>query len=220
MHARQNGSFGLTTLRTRHARVSRGRVCFEFVGKAGVRHSISLDDPRLARVVRRCQDLPGQELFQYVDDEGATQRVCSDEVNEYLREIAGMDVTAKDFRTWAGTVLAVRAMRALGPRTRVSDRKQAIVQAIDAVASVLRNTRAVCRNSYVHPVVIDAYLDQRLFTEPALRVASDEGAVMRLIEDALARATRLPHVARSRSARRRVPLPSRPAPRRSSAAAA
>ena len=136
------------------------RVRFRFRGKSGRQHEVGLRDRRLAAVVRRCQDLPGQELFQYVGDDGESHDVASDDVNAYLREIAGSDVTAKDFRTWAGTVLAYRALRALaagrratGPHARTSSRPSA------SPPDRLGNTPAVARKSYVHPAVLEAYLD-------------------------------------------------------------
>jgi DNA topoisomerase-1 len=162
-YARLNRSFGLTTLRDRHARVEGSRIRFRFRGKSGRTHEVGLRDRRLATVVRRCQDLPGQELFQYVDDEGQVRDVTSDDVNAYLAEAAGDRFTAKDFRTWAGTVLAYRALRALGPATggSAADRK-AVVEAMRRTADRLGNTPAVARGSYVHPAVLEAYLDGSL----------------------------------------------------------
>jgi DNA topoisomerase I len=156
-YARDNNSFGLTTLRDRHVQV-RGRVVkFNFRGKSGVRRSITVTDKRLARIVKNCRDLPGQELFQYLDDEGRTCDVGSADVNAYVKEISGQDFTAKDFRTWAGTVLACTALREMESSGRRATRN--VVKAIDAVAGLLGNTRAVCRKSYVHPAIIDAYVD-------------------------------------------------------------
>jgi DNA topoisomerase-1 len=158
-YVKQNQSFGLTTLRGRHVQVTRGTLRFQFRGKSHVRHSVKVTDRRLARVVKQCRDLPGQELFQYVDDTGAVQRVDSGDINDYVREVAGDDFTAKDFRTWSGTVLAVTALREFEPaRTRAETDKN-VLRAIEAVAGVLGNTRAVCRKSYVHPGVIDCYAD-------------------------------------------------------------
>jgi DNA topoisomerase I len=160
-YAKSNRSFGLTTLQDRHVNVRGATVRFEFRGKSGVRHTVNVNDTRLARIVRNCRDLPGQELFQYVDDNGARRKVGSGDVNEYLKEIAGQDFTAKDFRTWAGTVLACAALRELQADTQARAAKN-VVQAIDAVAGLLGNTRAVCRKSYIHPAIIDAYVDGRM----------------------------------------------------------
>lgn len=158
-YARDNGSFGLTTLRRRHVAVSGARLRFEFRGKSGVPHLVSITDRRIARIVQHCQDLPGQELFQYLDDDGRRQSVDAGDINQYLREIAGRQVTAKDFRTWAGTILAAQALRDIGPASSEKEANANIVRAIDQVAKRLGNTRAVCRKYYVHPVIIEAYSD-------------------------------------------------------------
>jgi DNA topoisomerase-1 len=160
-YARLNRSFGLTTLRNRHATVRGTSMRFRFRGKSGQQHEVSLRDRRLAAVVRRCRDLPGQELFQYEDEEGEIVDIRSEDVNDYLRGIAP-DVTAKDFRTWAGTVLAYRALRALGTPTSDADGRRNVVSAIRTTADLLGNTAAVCRQAYVHPIVVEAYLDGRL----------------------------------------------------------
>jgi DNA topoisomerase-1 len=157
-YARENRSFGLTTLRRKHVRVEGALLRFSFRGKSGVEHSISLSDPRLARIIQRCQDLPGQELFQYLDEAGKRQTVSSDDVNAYLREITGREVTAKDFRTWGGTMLAAIELRATGPAASRREADRNVVRAIDAVAERLGNTRAVCRKYYVHPTLVRAYL--------------------------------------------------------------
>jgi DNA topoisomerase-1 len=157
-YARENRSFGLTTLRGHHVEVKGAAMRFTFRGKSGVKHSVSLTDRRLARIIQQCQDLPGQELFQYLDSSGKRQTVSSGDVNEYLREITGRDVTAKDFRTWAGTMLAARELRAVGPAATQKEAEKNIVRAVDAVAERLGNTRTVCRKYYVHPTVLDAYL--------------------------------------------------------------
>ena len=156
-YARSNGSYGLTTMEDRHVRVSGATVTFRFRGKSGKLHTVSVDDPRLARIVTQCRDLPGHQLFQYVDDEGKVQDLDSADVNAYLKEVTGEDFTAKDFRTWAGTVLALSALVASEPPPNASRANKAIVQAIDAVSGLLGNTRSVCRKSYVHPAVIDSY---------------------------------------------------------------
>ena len=193
-YRRQNGSHGLTTLRDRHARFGRGKVVFRFTGKAGKAHEIVVDDPRLARIVKRCQDLPGQELFQYLDDDGVVRDVGSADVNEYLREIAGDAFTAKDFRTWAGTVLAAVALREVETFDSEAMAKRNIVKAIEGVAKELGNTPAVCRKCYVHPDVLDAYLSGA-FVEIARRKAAkvarsrldpDEAAVLALLRRGLA----------------------------------
>ena len=170
-YARLNRSFGLTTLRNRHATVSGSSVRFRFRGKSGQQHEVSLRDRRLASVVRRCRDLPGQELFQYVDEDGEIVDVRSDDVNDYLRDIAP-DITAKDFRTWAGTVLAFRALRALDAPRSDAEGKRNVLGAMRETADVLGNTVAVCRQAYVHPIVVEAYLDGRL-----------GGALVRAAED-------------------------------------
>jgi DNA topoisomerase-1 len=157
-YARANGSYGLTTLRDKHVEVSGGSLRFSFKGKSGKTHEVELSDRRLARIVQRCRDVPGEELFQYLDDDGTRQTISSEDVNEYLREISGQDFTAKDFRTWAGTMLAVRALRELGPVTTVREAKSAIIKAVDQVAEQLNNTRSVCRKYYIHPSVLETYL--------------------------------------------------------------
>ena len=161
-YARLNRSFGLTTMRDRHATVAGTRVKFRFRGKGGQTHEVGLRDRRLATVIRRCQELPGQELFQYVDEDGEVRNVDSDDVNDYLREVSGGDFTAKDFRTWAGTLLAYRALRALQPEDHGPAARRNVVQAMRLTADKLGNTPAVARGSYVHPAVLEAYLDGSL----------------------------------------------------------
>ena len=193
-YARQNGSFGLTTLRNRHVDVSGSTLRFHFRGKGGKEYHVDLKDRRLARIVKRCQDLPGQDLFQYVDDNGDLQAVGSDDVNEYLREVSGQDFTAKDFRTWAGTVLAARALEGLEAFASETEARRNVVQAIDSVAEQLGNTRAVCRKCYVHPAVIEAYLDRsltgalepRVQEESLSRLSSEEAGVLALLRERLA----------------------------------
>jgi DNA topoisomerase-1 len=187
-YARENGSIGLTTMRDRHAVVKGTHVHFEFKGKSGVAHAIDLHDVRLARIVKACRDLPGHELFQYVDDEGSRHTIDSADVNEYLREVSGEDFTAKDFRTWAGTVLAAKALsEAAGPRSH-ADARRRVVAAIESVAKKLGNTKAVCRKCYIHPVVVDAYLSGvTIEVTPARSPAGHaltacERAVVRLIQ--------------------------------------
>ncbi|HVM45820.1 MAG TPA: DNA topoisomerase IB, partial [Candidatus Thermoplasmatota archaeon] len=150
-YRRSNGSHGLTTLQDHHARIGRGKVVFAFRGKAGKEHSIEVEDARLARIVKHCQDLPGQELFQYLDEEGEVRDVGSADVNEYLRDITGEDFTAKDFRTWAGTVLAAVALQEVATYETKAEAKRNVTAAIERVAKRLGNTPAVCRKCYVHP---------------------------------------------------------------------
>jgi DNA topoisomerase-1 len=171
-YARENGSFGLTTMRNHHADVRGSRVRMRFRGKAGKVREVELADPRVARVVRRCQELPGQELFGYVDEAGEVRDVTSTDVNAYLREVAGEDFTAKDFRTWAGTVLAAGEL-AREPRRG----KRAVARAIARVAERLGNTPAVCRKCYVHPAVVEAFLRGD-------SLQADERAVLRLLREA------------------------------------
>lgn len=200
-YARENRSFGLTTLRNRHVEIDKASVTFDFRGKSGKRHQIRVTDRRLARIVRNCRDLPGYELFQYVDAEGQRRRVDSGEVNAYLREIAGQDFTAKDFRTWSGTVLAAMALQELQAFDSEADAKRRITCAIESVAGRLGNTPAICRKCYVHPAVLDSFLDQSLIAllekraEAALadsaliaRLTPDETAVLGLLRASLARA--------------------------------
>ncbi len=193
-YARENQSYGLTTLRRRHVQVEGDRLRFSFRGKSGVEHSISVADPRLARIIQRCQDLPGQEMFQYLDADKKRQAVSSDDVNAYLREISERDVTAKDFRTWGGTMLAAMELRTMGPAASRREADRNIIRAIDAVAERLGNTRTVCRKYYVHPALLHAYLLGHTVPQPraakrakrrarpggALR--SDEVAVLQFLQ--------------------------------------
>jgi DNA topoisomerase IB len=159
-YARDNNSYGLTTLKNRHVQFIRdGRLLFRFRGKGGAEHEIALDDKRLARLVRRCHQLPGQRLFQYLDDDGGRHPIDSDQVNAYLREVMGADFTAKDFRTWGATLRAISLMAATPLPERESERalNECIVAAVKAVAAELRNTPAVCRKSYINPVVFVAW---------------------------------------------------------------
>ena len=161
-YARDNQSFGLTTMRASHARISGSTIRFRFRGKSGKFHDIAFSDARLARIARRCQELPGRELFQYLDDSGGVQDINSSDVNDYLRRVMGLEFTAKDFRTWTGTVLAARALREVQEFASDTQAKKNIVVAVDAVAGLLGNTRSVCRKCYVHPAIIDAYMDRSL----------------------------------------------------------
>ena len=204
-YARDNRSFGLTTLRNRHARIRGGSMTFAFKGKSGKEHAVQLADRRLARIVARCQELPGQQLFQYIDDAGERRGVASDDVNAYLREITGEDFTAKDFRTWAGTVLAAMALQEFHAFDSHAEAKKNVVRAIESVAEKLGNTPAVSRSSYVHPQVIDAYLEgdlirearreaDRKLTDELQDLSPEEAAVFGLLRQRLAeeerRATR------------------------------
>jgi DNA topoisomerase-1 len=161
-YARGNASFGLTTLRRRHVEVTGGELRFRFRGKSGKEHAFGIRDRRLSQLVRRCQELPGQELFRYVDDEGRTRGVGSADVNAYLRAISGLDLTAKDFRTWAGTVRAAYALKVLEPFSSTRQAKGNVARAVESVATRLGNTPVICRRSYVHPVVVETYLDGTL----------------------------------------------------------
>jgi DNA topoisomerase-1 len=156
-YARDNRSFGLTTLRDTHVDIKGSTMRFQFRGKSGKHHEVGLDDRRLARIVRQCRDLPGQELFQYLDAAGRRHDVSSTDVNAYLKEVSGEDFTAKDFRTWSATVLACTSLSAFEPVSSRAQAKKNIVTAIEAVAGVLGNTRSVCRKSYIHPAVLHAY---------------------------------------------------------------
>ena len=189
-YAKQNNSFGLTTMRDRHVRVRGGAMRFEFRGKSGKLHKIELNDPRLAKVVKGCQDIPGQELFQYFDDNGERRKISSTDVNTYLREITGGDFTAKDFRTWAGTVLAAMALRELAKTDTTAQQKKNIVKAIESVAAKLGNTPTICKKCYIHPFVFDAYMDGTLLAQVAAQRARsskhslnvDESMVLRLLK--------------------------------------
>ncbi|HZM52532.1 MAG TPA: DNA topoisomerase IB, partial [Vicinamibacteria bacterium] len=161
-YARDNGSFGLTTFRDHHASITGWTVKFRFRGKSGKVHEIGIQDRRLSGIVKRCQELPGQELFQYVDGQGRRRAVTSSDVNDYLREVTGQAFTAKDFRTWAGTVLAAWALSELGAGRTKKEAKRNVLRAAERVARRLGNTVAISRKSYVHPVVFDAYLDGTL----------------------------------------------------------
>jgi DNA topoisomerase-1 len=158
-YAKSNHSFGLTTLRDRHAKINGSKVTLEFKGKSGVEHEIDLSDARLAKIVKACQDLPGQELFQYRDDEGQVRDVGSADVNQYIQEVAGNGFTAKDFRTWAGTVLAAMALQEVRTFDSKAQAKKNVVRAVERVAEKLGNTKAVCRKCYIHPAILETYLD-------------------------------------------------------------
>jgi len=157
-YAKNNHSYGLTTMRNRHVEVKKADIVFSFRGKSGKHREVSLHDQRLARIIRTCQDMPGQELFSYVEA-GENKHIESSDVNDYLREVTGSDFTAKDFRTWIGTVLAATAFRELEAVTSERDAKANIGMVIASVAKILGNTPAICRKCYVHPDVIHAYVE-------------------------------------------------------------
>ena len=199
-YAKSNKSFGLTTMRDRHVKLGRKSVRFEFRGKSGVGHEIDLQDARLARVVARCRDLPGQELFQYLDEEGRVVDVDSAAVNAYLQEVSGRDFTAKDFRTWAGTVLASLALAEFEAFDSEAQAKKNVVAAIERVAERLGNTPTVCRKCYVHPEVLLAYLDGSMLDGLRRRAEAEivdglghlrpeEAAVVALLQQRLRRAS-------------------------------
>ena len=160
--ARENHTYGLTTMKNRHAHVRGARIQFRFRGKSGKEHIVELEDSRVAGIVRACQELPGQELFQYVDDADQRHDVGSGDVNDYLREMTGCNFTAKDFRTWAGTVSAIKELRRLGAATVQAQCRKNIVAVIRATAECLGNTAAICRKSYIHPAILEAYVDGSL----------------------------------------------------------
>jgi DNA topoisomerase I len=176
-YERENESFGLTTLKNRHVDVNGSEISFHFRGKGGKQHRIDVSDRRLAEIVRRCQDLPGQELFQYVDEDGKLQDVKSTDVNDYLKEITGEDFTAKDFRTWAGTMLAALALQEFEKFDSKTQAKRNIVQAIESVAARLGNTPSICKKCYVHPHVLEGYLDGSLVGSLSKRKRKLSGAL-------------------------------------------
>ena len=161
-YARDNGSFGLTTFRNHHALVNGENIRFRFRGKSGKSHTVNISDQRIARVVKRCQELPGHELFAYLDENDEPHEVHSEDVNEYLRESTGGEFTAKDFRTWAATLLTAQYLGRIRRRTSAVARKEAVTQAIQSVAARLGNTASVCRKSYIHPRVIEGFQDRSL----------------------------------------------------------
>ncbi|TFW34814.1 DNA topoisomerase IB [Massilia horti] len=208
-YARENKSFGLTTLRNRHVRIDGSDVEFRFRGKSGVWHQVQVHDRRLARIIQRSRDLPGQDLFEYVDDDGHIRAVGSHDVNENLRTLTGEDYTAKDFRTWSGTVLAALALQEFERFDSQAQAKKNIVRAIESVAEKLGNTPSICRKCYVHPAVIESYLDGAVLqvlrertrnelVEGLHALQPEEAAVLALLEE------RLQH------ARPPEPKPSRP----------
>ncbi len=199
-YARENKSYGLTTLRNRHVKIDGSEVEFRFRGKSGVYHDVKVHDRRLARIIQRTRDLPGQDLFQYLDDEGETHTVGSSDVNDYLRTITGEDYTAKDFRTWSGTVLAAMALQEFEAVDSDAQARKNVVRAIESVAERLGNTPSVCRKCYVHPAVLDAYLDgtmleglraraEESLVEDLKDLQPEEAAVLAMLERRLAQET-------------------------------
>jgi len=200
-YARDNESYGLTTMEDEHAEVSNRRVVFRYRGKSGKEHEATLEDPHLARIVRRCQELPGQRLFQYQAEDGSTDDIDSNDVNDYLREITGQDFTAKDFRTWAGTVLACMALQEFEAFESDAEAKTNVVVAVKRVAELLGNTPAVSRSSYIHPDILDSYLDGSMLESLRQRAADEladtghqlrpeEAAALGLLQARLAREAR------------------------------
>ena len=199
-YARQNNSYGLTTLKNRHVAVNGSEVRFRFIGKSGKQWSLRVKDRRIARIIRACQELPGQELLQYVDADGNPQDVTSSDVNDYLKEISGEDITAKDFRTWAGTVLAAMALNEISSFDSAAEAKRNLRTVIETVAARLGNTPTICRKCYVHPEVLTSYLDGELMLEIKSEVERrlrddlaglkpEEAAVLALLRNRLARDT-------------------------------
>jgi DNA topoisomerase-1 len=197
-YARENKSYGLTTLRNRHVKIDGSEVEFRFRGKSGVYHDVKVNDRRLARIIQRTRDLPGQDLFQYLDEDGETHTVGSSDVNDYLRAITGEDYTAKDFRTWSGTVLAAMALREFEKFDSETQAKKNVVRAIETVAEKLGNTPSVCRKCYVHPAVLDSYMDGTMvegllaraeqgLAEDLQDLEPEEAAVLAMLTQRLAR---------------------------------
>lgn len=190
-YARDNKHYGLTTMRKRHARVLGADVVFSFMGKSGIKHAVKIHDRKMARIVKKMQELPGQELFNYVDDKGVCRDVTSTDVNAYLKEITGGLFTAKDFRTWAATVLALTELTRRQPPATKKGGKVAVTEVMRIVSSQLGNTPTICRKCYVHPVVVEAYLDGRLpeLWAEASQIHEDEAdevAVARLLKEGAA----------------------------------
>ncbi|MFN2466102.1 MAG: DNA topoisomerase IB [Candidatus Dormibacteria bacterium] len=219
-YRQQNQSYGVTTLRNQHVTVRGGNARFRFKGKSGKEHDVSVDDPRLVRVVRQCLDIPGQELFQWVDEDGQAHAVDSDDVNQYLQGITGEDFTAKDFRTWAGTVLAARLLRASRPVESDRAARMEVARVIKVVAERLRNTPAVCRKSYVHPAVLEAYVSG--YIRPLAPVinardeperSAEEDSLLELLREGAATVTSASMAARTRRPQGRKKNPESWSPR-------
>jgi DNA topoisomerase-1 len=197
-YARQNNSYGLTTLKNRHVAVEGNEVRFRFTGKGGKQWSLRVRDRRIAKIIKACQELPGQELLQYIDEQGNCQDVTSTDVNEYLKAITGKDITAKDFRTWAGTVLAAMTLSELQSFDNAAQAKRNLRSAIEKVSARLGNTPTICRKCYIHPEVLNCYMDGNLILEIKSQVESElrsavenmkpeEAAVLALLRGRLAK---------------------------------
>jgi len=189
-YARHNKSYGLTTMRDKHVEIDGATVTFKFQGKSGVKHTVDITDRRIARIVQRCEEIPGYELFQYVEKDGTHRSVDSADVNDYLREISNQEFTAKDFRTWAGTVLVCMTLREFESFASETEAKRNIVQAIKRVAARLGNTPSVCRKCYVHPAVLDFYMNGTMLEVvkwPARQEDADSAEALRQEEEALLR---------------------------------
>jgi DNA topoisomerase-1 len=215
-YVKQNKSYGLTTLRDPHVKVEGGELRFQFKGKSGKTWKLQVKDRRIARIVKACQDLPGQDLFQYLDENGAQQSITSADVNAYLKEITGRDITAKDFRTWAGTVLAALALKEFEEFDSEAKAKKNIRAAIEKVSSRLGNTPSICRKCYVHPEVFSSYMDGELLLEikeeietelredlPSLK--PEEAAVLTLLQERLSREVKKQEEAKPSKKRRSSP---------------
>jgi DNA topoisomerase-1 len=210
-YAKQNSSYGLTTLKNRHVEIAGNEVRFRFTGKSGKQWSLRVRDRRIAKIIRACQELPGQELLQYVDETGASKDVTSSDVNAYLKEITGEEITAKDFRTWAGTVLAAMALHELRSFDSEAEAKRNLRAAIEKVSARLGNTSTICRKCYVHPEVLNSYLDGNLVLELKSKAESElrstlsalrpeEAAVLALLRDRLANEAAQSHHKQSKRA--------------------
>lgn len=228
-YARTNRSYGLTTLRDPHVKISGSELTFRFMGKSGKEWNVSLKDRRVARIVKACQDLPGQDLFQYIDEDGHRRDVTSSDVNDYLREITGEDFTAKDFRTWAGTVLAALGLRAFEAFDSEAGAKRNVRSAIEEVAQRLGNTPTICRKCYIHPEILDCYLEGALvehmrgaveseLTEEIGNLRPEEAAVLALLQARLANVQA--HAKAKRNGRVKAASGGRRAARRETARAA
>jgi DNA topoisomerase-1 len=181
-YARQNKSFGLTTLRDRHVKFKGSSAIFEFNGKSGKSHRTGIRDRRLARIIKACQDVPGQRLFQYIEADGARHAVTSTDVNAYIREATGGDFTAKDFRTWAGTLDCARRLVEAGAPESATEAKRMIASCVRETAGNLGNTPAVCRSSYIHPAVLDQFADGRLKDDFRPRPGDGEKALLKFLD--------------------------------------
>ena len=195
-YARDNKSFGLTTLKDRHVDIKGSKLSFRFRGKSGIKHEVDIKDLRIARIVSKLQDLPGQDLFQFIDEEGKTSDITSQDVNDYLREITGEEFSAKDFRTWGGTVLAAMALNHLGKFETKKEAKAKIKEAVTAVSKVLGNTPTICRKCYVHPAVFETYLSgdaieglkkktEEALESEAIDLRSGETAILKFLQGRL-----------------------------------